>query len=77
MVANADGSNIRRVSTVAPRFNAQCWSPDDRFIRSFAPFDDPTQRTMLLIPLDESAVVEIPAPGEMSMGVCSTQRLAD
>jgi len=76
MVANADGSNIRRVSTVAPRFNAQCWSPDDRFIRSFAPFDDPTQRTMLLIPLDESAVVEIPAPGEMSMGVCSTQRLA-
>jgi hypothetical protein len=32
---------------------------------------------MLLIPLDGSAIVEIPAPGEMSMGVCSTQRLAD
>jgi len=77
MVANADGSNVRRLSTAAPRFNAQCWSPDDRFIRSFAPYDDPAKRTMLLIPLDGSAIVEIPAPGEMSMGVCSTQRLAD
>jgi dipeptidyl aminopeptidase/acylaminoacyl peptidase len=77
MVANADGLNVRRVSNAAPRFNAQCWSPDDRFIRSFAPYDDPAQRTMLLIPLDGSAIVEIPAPGEMSMGVCSTQRLAD
>ena len=77
MVADADGSNVRRVSTAALRFNAQCWSPDDRFIRSFAPYDDPAQRTMLLIPLDGSAIVEIPAPGEMSMGVCSTQRLAD
>jgi TolB protein len=77
MVADADGSSVRRVSTAAPRFNAQCWSPDDRFIRSFAPYDDPAQRTMLLIPLDGSAIAEIPAPGEMSMGVCSTQRLAD
>jgi Tol biopolymer transport system component len=77
MVADADGSNVRRVSTVAPRFNAQCWSPDDRFIRSFAPYEDPAKRTMLLFPLDGSAIVEIPAPGEMSMGVCSTQRLAD
>jgi len=77
MVADADGSNIRRVSNATPRFNAQCWSPDDRFIRSFAPYDDPAQRTMLLIPLDGSAIAEIPAPGEMSMGVCSTQRLAD
>ena len=77
MVADADGSNVRRVSTAAPRFNAQCWSPDDRFIRSFAPYEDPAKRTMLLFPLDGSAIVEIPAPGEMSMGVCSTQRLAD
>jgi Tol biopolymer transport system component len=77
MVADADGSSVRRVSTAAPRFNAQCWSPDDRFIRSFAPYDDPAQRTMLLIPLDGSAIAEIPAPGDMSMGVCSTQRLAD
>jgi hypothetical protein len=77
MVADADGSNVRRVSTAAPRFNAQCWSPDDRFIRSFAPYEDPAKRTMLLFPLDGSAIVEIPAPGEMSNGVCSTQRLVD
>jgi len=77
MVADADGSNVRPVSTVAPRFNAQCWSPDDRFIRTFAPYENPAKRTLLVIPLDGSAVVEIPAPGEMSMGVCSTQRLAD
>jgi TolB protein len=77
MVADADGSNVRQVSTAAPRFNAQCWSPDDRFIRSFAPYEDPTKRTILLFPLDGSAVIEIPAPGQMSMGVCSTQRLAD
>ena len=76
MVADADGSNVRRVSTATPRFAAQCWSPDDRFIRAFAPHDDPAKRTMLLIPLDGSAIVEIPAPGQGSMGVCSTQRLA-
>ena len=77
MVSNADGSNVRRVSTATPRFAAQCWSPDDRFIRVFAPTEDPAQRTMLLIPLDGSAIVEIPAPGEASMGTCSTQRLAN
>ena len=41
-----------------------------------APGEDPATRKLLLIPLDGSAVVEIPAPGQMSMGVCSTQRLA-
>jgi Tol biopolymer transport system component len=75
-VADADGSNAHQVSTVPITFAAQCWSPDDRFIRAFALGDAPSERTLLLIPVDGSPVVEIPAPGEASKGTCSTQRLA-
>jgi hypothetical protein len=64
MVSDADGSNVRRVSDAMPRFAAQCWLPDDRFIRAFSSTDDPAKRTLLVVPLDGSAVVEIAAPGD-------------
>jgi hypothetical protein len=76
MVADADGSNIRQVSAVEIGFAAQCWSPDDRFIRAAAPGDPGADRTFLLIPLEGGPVVRIPAPGEASKGTCQMQRLA-
>jgi hypothetical protein len=76
MVADADGSNVRPVSSVEIGFAAQCWAPDDRFIRAAAPVDTGADRTILLIPLDGAPPVEIPTPGDASKGVCQTQRLA-
>ena len=76
MVADADGSHVRPVSAVEIGFAAQCWSPDDRFIRAAAPGEAGAGRTILLFPLDGTPVVEIPAPGEASKGVCQMQRLA-
>ena len=76
MVADADGSHVHPVSPVEIGFAAQCWSPDDRFIRAAAPGDPGADRTFLLIPLDGGAVVRIPAPGEASTGTCQMQRLA-
>jgi Tol biopolymer transport system component len=76
MVADADGSNVRQVSTAEVGFAAQCWSPDDRFIRAAGPVDEGADRTFLLIPVDGSPVVEIPAPGGASKGTCQMQRVA-
>lgn len=76
MVADADGSRVRSVSPVEIGFAAQCWSPDDRFIRVAAPGDTAADRTFLLVPLDGTPVLEIPAPGEASKGTCQMQRLA-
>ena len=56
--------------------SAQCWSPDDRFIRAAAPGEPGADRTILLIPLDGTLVVEISTPGEASKGTCQMQRLA-
>lgn len=76
MVADADGSNVHAISSVAIGFAAQCWSPDDRFIRAAAPGAPGANRTILLISLDGTSVVEIPTPGEASKGACQMQRLA-
>jgi len=76
MVADADGSNVHPVSSVEIGFAAQCWSPDDRFIRAAAPGEPGADRTILLIPLDGTPVVEISTPGEASKGTCQMQRLA-
>jgi Tol biopolymer transport system component len=75
MVADADGSHVHPVSPVEIGFAAQCWSPDDRFIRATS-VRQSADRTILLIPLDGTPVVEIPAPGEASKGTCQMQRLA-
>jgi Tol biopolymer transport system component len=76
MVANADGSNVHEVGSLKVGFAPLCWSPDDRFIRAAGTQDPGAGRTILLIPLDGSNVVEVPAPGTASMGVCQMQRLA-
>jgi hypothetical protein len=76
MVADADGTHVHPVSAHEVGFAAQCWSPDDRFIRAVAPVDTGPGRTILLIPLDGTHVVEIPTPGEASKGTCQMQRLA-
>ncbi len=74
MTANTDGSNAKQVSTVRVGFAAQCWSPDDRFIRAVGPSRiDPA---ILLIPVDGSPVVEIREPGQASRGACAIQRVA-
>jgi Tol biopolymer transport system component len=75
MVADADGSHVHPVSPVEIGFAAQCWSPDDRFIRTTS-IRQSADRTILLIPLDGTPFVEIPAPGEASKGTCQMQRLA-
>jgi Tol biopolymer transport system component len=75
MAANADGSNVHRVGSREVGFAPLCWSPDDRFIRA-AGKDTGAGRTILLIPLDGTNAVEIPAPGDASTGVCQMQRLA-
>ena len=75
MAANADGSNVHEVGSLRVGFAPLCWSPDDRFIRA-AGQDSGAGRTILLIPLDGTNVVDVPAPGDASTGVCQMQRLA-
>jgi Tol biopolymer transport system component len=78
MVADADGSNVHQVADVELGHSPICWSPDDRFIRAAAAgrAEPGSERTILLIPLDGSLVVEIATPGGAGMGVCQMQRLA-
>lgn len=76
MLADADGSNARAVSTTRVGFGFQCWSPDDRFVRTVGLFATDAERSVILIPLDGSPVVAIPAPGKSSSDACPMQRLA-
>jgi Tol biopolymer transport system component len=72
MVADADGSNVRQLSTHHVTLTTPCWSPDDRFIRAEGAGAD---RTIVLFPLDGSPEHEIPARAGVSAG-CYLQRLA-
>jgi len=76
MVADADGSHVRPVTSINVTYSVQCWSPDDRFIRVAGPVAAGAERTILLTPLDGSPVLEIPAPGDFGNGVCQVQRIA-
>jgi Tol biopolymer transport system component len=71
MVADADGSHVRRLSDRHVSLATPCWSPDDRFIRAEGAGAD---RTILLIPLDGSPPLDIPAGSGGSAG-CYLQRL--
>ena len=62
MVADADGSNVRPVSDRHVTLATPCWSPDDRFIRAEG-VESGGNRTVVLLPLDGSPPVDIPALG--------------
>jgi Tol biopolymer transport system component len=72
MVADADGTHVHPVSTRPVTLTTPCWSPDDRFIRAEAAGP---ARTILLLPLDGSPPVEIPALDGVTAG-CNLQRRA-
>ena len=72
MVADADGSTVRQLSTHHVTLTTPCWSPDDRFIRAEGSGAD---RTIVLFPLDGSPELDIPALTGVSAG-CYLQRLA-
>ena len=74
MVADADGKNVRQVSDRHVTLATPCWSPDDRFIRAEGA-ETGGNRTVVLLPLDGSPPVDIPALGGSSAG-CHMQRLA-
>lgn len=74
-VADADGSNIRQLSTRVTNLAPLCWSPDDRLVRATAPQANQTDRTILLIPVDGSPVIEIAAPALVDDGACGIQRV--
>jgi hypothetical protein len=75
MVADADGSNARRVTDRAIELYPPCWSPDDRLIR--VQMLDQVDRSPVvgLVPIDGSPIVEIRAQGWSSVA-CPLQRLA-
>ena len=74
MVADADGTNVHRVSDRHVTLATPCWSPDDRFIRAEGA-ESGGNRTVVLFPLDGSPPIDIPALGGSSAG-CYMQRLA-
>jgi hypothetical protein len=60
-----------------------CWSPDDRTIRAIVtddpntPFDEIQRPRYALLTVDGTAPsVEVEAPGMLTFGACSWQRLA-
>jgi Tol biopolymer transport system component len=76
MVADADGSDIRQLSTRHVTLATPCWSPDDRFIRAEAVFSSGADRTIVLLPLDGADPVDLPALADGSSAGCQMQRLA-
>jgi Tol biopolymer transport system component len=75
MVADADGTNIRRVTDRPVELLPPCWSPDDRSIR-VVKFDEVHGGPQVaLVPLDGSPIIQIPAQGFSSVA-CPLQRLA-
>ena len=77
MVADADGINVdvHSLSTRQVGLATPCWSPDDQFVRAagIAPAGD---RTIVLLPLDDSEPVDIPALGDAPTAGCDVQRRA-
>jgi Tol biopolymer transport system component len=75
MVADADGTNVRRVTDRPVEIYPPCWSPDDRMIRVV--MLDEVDRSPLvgLMAVDGSQIIEIPAQGWSSVA-CPLQRLA-
>ena len=74
MVADADGANVRPLSSRHVTLATPCWSPDDRLIRAESVGPD-GKRTVVLLPLDGSPPIDIPALDGASAG-CYLQRLA-
>jgi Tol biopolymer transport system component len=74
MVADADGSNVHQLSDRHVTLATPCWSPDDRFIRAES-VGSGADRTILLVALDGSPPVDIPALEGASAG-CYMQRRA-
>ena len=75
MVANADGTNIRSLSTRHVALATPCWTPDDLFIRAASLVNGTDPKTTLL-PLDGTEPVDIPWLGDGQSAGCYPQRLA-
>jgi Tol biopolymer transport system component len=82
MVANADGSDVRRIGPFIAGFSPVCWTPDDRSIVAVnAELDvmigDEAEPGYRIVSLDHSInPILISSPGRQSFGACSWQRLA-
>ena len=77
MVADADGSSVHSVSHGRGRRSRRsAGRPMTGSSGPPGPSTHGADRTFLLIPVDGSPVVEIPAPGGASKGTCQMQRVA-
>ena len=75
MVADADGTNVRPVSTRHVAMATPCWTPDDLSIRA-ASLENGTDPRTTLFPLDGTQPVDIPGVGDGQSAGCYPQRLA-
>ena len=75
MVADADGQNAHPLSIRQADLATPCWSPDDQFVRA-AGLASTGHRTIVLLPLDGSEAVDIPALGDAPTAGCDLQRRA-